>query len=228
MTEQPRRGQPANAFKEFPSLNVAYLKARDNVNLIIGAWNSKNAGNEVVQIDVPLMLFIHSCIPPALKPQNFENHARNIRPRMQNIVYPLIRSKALDQDDFALKIMDYEAAIIFLDTWLANKPRRRANAGPQPRPKIKDYIAHGFINAGTSIYLSYKGKKYEGRIRASGMIEMNIGKGVEVFKSPNAVLDKGFDALGVTASPLMFVVDETGQETCLEDIRQKYIEWKGL
>jgi hypothetical protein len=228
MNEQPRRGQPANAFEEYPFLNEAYLVARDNVKLVIGSWNRQNPINKVSNIDVPLMLFIHSCIPPEMKPQPFDDHSRNVRPRMQNIVYPLIRAKVLDQDDFAKNIMNCERAQLFIENWLANKAPRRANSGPQPRPKIKDYIVGGFIIADSPIYLRYKGKQYKGRITVSGKIEMDIGKGVELFKSPNAVLDKGFDALGVTASPLMFVVDETGQENCLQEIRQKYIEWKGL
>jgi hypothetical protein len=47
MNDKPRRGAPANAFKDYPGLNEAYLIARDNVNLIIGDWNRKNPGNEV-------------------------------------------------------------------------------------------------------------------------------------------------------------------------------------
>lgn len=228
MSENKRRGQPANAFKEYPGLNEAYLIARDNVNLIIGAWNRENPGNEVVQIDVPLMLFIHSCIPAELNPQPFENHARNIRPRMQEIVYPLIRKKTLNLDDFLNKIMNSQAAATFLKTWLSNKPLRRATPTKQPRPTLKDYLRDGFVAPNARIILRYFGKSYEGRITPTGQVEMDLGKGKKTFKSPNAVLDKGFNATGVTASDRMYVIDESAQETLLQDVKQKYIEWKEL
>lgn len=228
MTDKKRRGQPVNAFEEYPSLNEAYLGARDNVNHIIGAWNRQNPGNEVVQIDVPLMLFIHSCIPTELEPEPFANHSRSVRPRMQSIVYPLIRAKSLNQDDFAEKIMNYERAKTFLQTWITNKAPRRATPAKQPRPTLKDYLRDGFVAPNSRIILRYLGKTYEGHITASGHIEMNIGKGLQTFKSPNAVLDKGFNVTGVTASDRMYVIEASAQEVCLQDIKLKYIDWKGL
>ena len=228
MNDKPRRGAPANAFKDYPGLNEAYLIARDNVNLIIGGWNRKNPGNEVVQIDVPLMLFIHSCIPAALNPEPFENHSKSVRPRMQRIVYPLISSKSLDLDEFADKIMDSRAAEAFLKTWLSNKAPRRATPAKQPRPAIKDYLRDGFVAPNSKIILRYLGRSYQGHITPTGQVEMDLGRGLQTFKSPNAVLDKGLNATGVTASDRMYIIEDSGQELCLQDIRLKYIEWKGL
>lgn len=228
MNDKPRRGAPANAFKEYPGLNEAYLIARDNVNLIIGAWNRENPGNEVVQIDVPLMLFIHSCIPAELNPLPFENHTRNVRPRIQHIVYPLILKKFLNLDDFSYKIMNSQAVATFLKTWLSNKPPRRATPPKQPRPTLKDYLRDGFVAPNARMILRYLGNSYEGRITPTGQVEMDLGKGKQAFKSPNAVLDKGFNATGVTASDRMYIIEDSGQEVCLQNIRLKYIEWKGL
>ena len=228
MKEKPRRGQPVNAFKEYPGLNEAYIETRDNVKNIVNEWNINNPGNEVVQVDVPLMLFIHSCIPVELNPAPFADHTRNVRPRMQEIVYPLIRAKALDQDDFAEKIMNYDSAKVFLKTWLANKKPRRATPAKQPRPTLKEYLLDAFVAPNSQIILRYLGNIYKGRITVSGKIEMDIGKGLEIFKSPNAVLDKGFNNTGSTAADLMYVIDDSGRQECLQDIKLKYIEWKGL
>jgi len=228
MKDKPRRGQPVNAFKEYPGLNEAYIVTRENVKNIFNEWNINNPGNEVVQVDVPLMLFIHSCIPVELNPAPFADHSRNVRPRMQEIVYPLIRAKALDQDDFCGKIMNYERAKMFLKAWLANKKNRRATPAKQPRPTLKDYLRDGFVAPNSQIILRYLGETYKGRITVSGQIEMDVGKGLQLFKSPNAVLDKGFNNTGSTAADLMYVIDDSGRQECLQDIKLKYIEWKGL
>lgn len=227
MSEEQRRGRPANAFEEYDYLNKAYLKARDHLNEIVDDWNRKNPGNEVIQIDVPLMLFIHSCIPKTLEPVEFEDHSARVRPRMRKILYPLIEAGRLDMVQFANWISDRNSIGKFMEQWLAAKAPKRPS-GKQPRPKVEDYIRDGFVAAGATIILRYKKRQYHGIITPDGTIKMDIGNGLQEFSSPNDVLKKGFQSVGDTASPLMFIVDESGVETCLQDIKKSYIEWKGL
>jgi hypothetical protein len=226
--KKPRRGQPPNAFREYPLLNEAYIGARDNILSSLEIWNRQNPDRAVSQVDLPLMHFIHSCIPSELKPEPFGNNAREMRPRMRGILYPLIQSGAIDPDVFAERMVEKDLAKKFLSSWLAERGERRATPQSQPRPKLIDYIKAGFVTPLTTLILRYRGKTYYGHITTSGRVEIDIGNGPQLFQSPNAVLSKGFDSVGETASPIMFVVDENGVETCLQDIKENYIQWKGL
>lgn len=228
MNEKPRRGQPPNAFREYPLLNEAYIGARDNILKNLEIWNRQNPQRAVSQVDLPLMHFIHSCIPSELKPEPFGNDTKDMRPRLRNILYPFLQSGKVETEVLAEKMIDEDLARTFLDAWLAQRGNRRATPGDQPRPKLRDYLDAGFIKPNVKLTLRYRGKTYGGRITLSGQIEIDIGQGIQIFRSPNAVLSKGFDVVGVTASPIMFVVDETGMETCLQDLKVKYIQWKGI
>jgi hypothetical protein len=228
MNEKPRRGQPPNAFKEYPLLNEAYIGARDNILNGLDIWNRQHPDRAVSQVDLPLMHFIHSCIPTELNPEPFGNNTKDMRPRLRSILYPFLQSGKVEPEALAEKMIDEDLAKKFLYTWLSERGYRRATPEAQPRPKLRDYLDAGFLKPNTKLILKNRGEIYYGQLTISSQIEMDIGNGLQLFKSPNAVLAKGFNLVGVTASPIMFVVDENGVETCLQDIKEKYIQWKGL
>ena len=209
-------------------LNEAYIRARENILSSLEIWNRQNPDRAVSQVDLPLMHFIHSCIPSELNPEPFGNYSGKMRPRMRTILYPFIGSGEIDPDVFAQRMVDKDMAEKFLSSWLAERGVRRATPTAQPRPKLIDYIKAGFVRPRATLILRYLGETYYGCITISGQVEMDIGNGTQLFRSPNAVLSQGFNAIGVTASPIMFVVDENGVETCLQDIKEDYIKWKGL
>lgn len=213
---------PLTTFKKYPQTNDAYGEARKAIIAKVNSWNRTNPyGACVGAFDVPVMLFVHSCIPDELAPPELGSSTKNLQERMRVILYPFIESGKLSDRWFASQFADFSRIDPFLEKWLSTKTGTRPR-GKQPRLGLYDFVKEKLIHQDAILHLRTKGKEFFGTITATGGVRIDVGEGLRKFKSPNEVISKG---LGESSSPWLtfFVKDSTGVEVSLGEIKARYL-----
>lgn len=227
MTEKKRRGQPPNAFKEYPVINEAYADARRVVIAIIEDFNESHPeGLGYWAKDLPVMDYVQSCIPRHLKPPEFGRNTLKVQQRIRGILYPHLEPGDFSPEQFAAWLDEDGRPTRFTNQWMAEREPSRKR-GKQVQIELASLMDEGFLVKGAIIYFPCDGKNYQGELTADGKFRCDMGNGVEVFRSPH-------DAVRLTFSKVFnqwracTTEDLDGNMVTLEEIRDRYKELKGI
>jgi hypothetical protein len=113
--------RPVKAFNQFPVVKEAYAHVRDRLKSITAEQNRPELG----LVDVPLWLYIHSCVPEAFRLPVLRHAASGIGPRCKKMVMPLLTSAQLDPEVYAATIRDTVRLHLFVEKWISRKPKGR-------------------------------------------------------------------------------------------------------
>lgn len=115
---------PVKAFREFPAVKDAYTQVRERLKSITLEKNCPELG----LVDVPLWLYLRSCVPEIFCLPALGHAASGIGPRCKEMVMPLLISGQLDPEAFAATIRDTGRLRLFVEHWIARKPGGRVTA----------------------------------------------------------------------------------------------------
>lgn len=212
---------PANTFKIYPHINEAYGKVRKLIISLVKDFNNSNPNGEgYFAFDLPVMDYVHSCIPSRLNPEPLGTSTKDIQDRIRSVLYPLLQQELLCDREFAVWLGDDQRAAEFIREWL-NQKKPSKPRGEQPRYGLEDFIKANLIGRDAILILRVGERDYNGTIKANFGVEIDLGSGPKKYKSPNAVISKGLD-LDLSPWKCFWVKDLTGQEVLLETIKRKY------
>ncbi len=172
------------------------------------------------------MDYIHSCIPQHLNPAALGASTKNIQDRMRFILYPFLERKEICDREFASWVANEGRIREFTSRWLQTKSPSKSR-GEQKRFGLEDFIDAGLITRDTSLIFRCAGKTYTGKITANFWVLIDLGNGLEKFRSPDAVLQKGLNST-LKQWQYCFVKDTSGVEVNLGEIRERYRKQKGI
>lgn len=227
MTEKKRRGQPPNAFKEYPVINEAYADARGVVLAIIDDFNDSNPeGLGYWAKDLPVMDYVQSCIPSHFNPPEVGRNALRVQQRIRGILYPHLERGDFSPDQFATWLGDVGRAIRFTNQWMRDRepsPKR----GKQPQIGLVRLIEASMLAKGAKIQFMVDGKNYHGETTVSGKFRCDMGNGLELFRSPNDAVSQTFNRV-FNQWRSCTTEDVSGEAVTLEDLRERYRKLKGI
>lgn len=227
MTEKKRRGQPPNAFKEYPVINEAYADARGVVLAIIDDFNDSHPeGLGFWAKDRPVFEFVRSCIPADLDPPEFGASTLNMQERIRDILYPYLQRGDFTAVQFAGWLDDVGRAIRFTNQWMRERepsPKR----GKNPQIGLVKLIEAGLLTKGAKIRFTVDGKNYRGEATIAGKFRCDMGNGVELFRSPNDAVSQTFNRV-FNQWKACATEDVNGEPVSLGELRDLYKKQRGI
>jgi hypothetical protein len=227
MKEEPRRGQPANTFKDYIEINEVYAYMRKVIIDQVESFNRcRSDGLGHWAFDRPVMEYVRSCIPKELLPAKLGTSTLDIQERIRDILYPYLKAKNFTPEKFAKWLDDPDRAREFTRHWCnANEPQPKR--GSQPRIKLEMLIERNLIFRSTPLIFRYQGHEYVGRMSDSYQVIIDLGQGEEIFRSPDAVFKKGLKT-SLDQWDYCFVVNFDGKEIPLKILKERYKQIKCL
>ena len=109
----------SDTFKEYPSINEAYIKTRERISGMIGIWNrtTDDTRFHIALVDVSLLNFFHACVPTSFYLPELARNANGIRQCFKKMLYPLLKDGSLYPDEFIRNLEDNERLKTFMKDW---------------------------------------------------------------------------------------------------------------
>ena len=243
MSENKRRGQPANALKEksakekqtrvprvfaaYPELNRAYSAVRKLIIAHLEEWNRNNPELEAFKaFDLYITAYLHYCIPHGLMPNPLYSDTKTPQRRLVEIINPLIDDNGyFTQKKYSAIISENKNIDVFLNRLTASRTfnsKEKPYIIPGSKTTFKDLYDAGYIKEGDKIVLRTLGRDHHCVVDSNGRTRIEVNGKIETFDNPGDAGRNGIKSEGFDQWKLAYVLQKDGSRKVLREYRKQF------